>query len=280
MARSQRRDVESHSELFGRALVVGHSERESRELVDQTSPIIDAEGARLRVWPPSDPGASPDTVLSSVADRGHDLVVKAVAHAGQGSGAEIDALDARLIRQCPCPVWLSDPTHATPVRRVLAAVNPVVDDRASQARNVLSTAAAVAETAGAELHVLHAWIPYGETLLRPRVSPEELREYVAEERATAAARVERSLAEVGLRLPASRVHLVQGHFQEVLPAVLEGERIGLVVMGTRGRGGWTAKALVRPYPEVVLRETCSPLLVVKSGTTCPAPRRPPEGVRA
>lgn len=269
MGASQRRHHE-HRELFGRAIVVGHSERESRELVDQTYPIIDPAGARLRVWPPRDPAASPDAMLSSVADTGADLVVKAVAHADEGTGAELDPLDARLIRQCRCPVLLADPSHGRPIRRVLAAVNPIVDDRVSQALSILSTAAAVASTAGAELHVLHAWIPYGETLLRPRVSPEELREYVDEEQATAAERIERTLAEVRLRLPAARVHLVKGHFQEVLPAVLERERIDLLVMGTRGRQGWTSRVLVRPYPEVVLQETCAPLLVVKAGTA-PAP---------
>ncbi|HVL69982.1 MAG TPA: universal stress protein [Vicinamibacterales bacterium] len=272
MALSQRRHYEPARELFGKALAVGRSERETRALLEQASPLVDPAGARVRLWPPP-PGTgseSTDAVLSSIRDREHDLVMKALARSPRRRGALIDPLDSLLIRQCPCPVWLADPTERRRIRRIVAAVNPVVNDRLDDAIAVASVAAAVAASSGAELHVLHAWIAYGETLLRPRVPPHELQEYVDGEREAAAERVDAVLAAARIRIPAARIHLVKGHFHRLLPGLIERNRIDLVVMGTRGRQGWTAGALLRPYAEVVLRDTCGPLLVVKSHTSCVA----------
>lgn len=256
-------------ELFSHPLAVGASDRATRTLVDHAVPVVDPSAARVQIWPPQDRYAegSPNAFLASVDLLQPDVVLKALEHVPNTPGARLDPLDVRLIRQCPCPVWLADPAHVSRIRRVLAAVSPVVSERASQAVDILTTAAAVAATAGAELHVLHAWVAFGETLLRPRVPPAEHRAYILGERAAAAARVERTLAEARLRLDPSRVHILQGQFRDVLRDVVQASRIDLVVMGTRGRRGWFASALVRPYPEVVLREICAPLLVVKSSAT-------------
>jgi universal stress protein E len=274
MGASQHRHAYRARELFSHPLAVGGSDRATRTLVEHASPIVDPSAARMQIWPPPEryAEASPNAFLSSVDLLQPDVVLKALEHVPNADGARLDSLDVRLIRQCPCPVWLADPAHATRIRRVLAAISPVVADRASQAVDILSTAAAVAATAGAELHVLHAWIAFGETLLRPRVPPAEHRDYVLGEKAAAAARVERSLAEARLRLDPSRVHIIQGQFRDALRDLVGARKMDLVVMGTRGRRGWFASALVRPYPEVILREVCAPLLVVKSGANAPRGR--------
>lgn len=266
MALTQRRHIVPERELFGRALVLGRSEQEARALVARAYPLVDPGCAQLRLWPPpagTRADSSPDALMASIAEHAHDLVIKAVPPAPNGQGAALDSLDQRLIRQCSCPVWLADPRDRSPIRRVVAAINPIVEDRASQAGSVLALAAAIARTAGAELHILHAWIAYGETLLRPRVSEAELCDYVEGERRKAAARVEQSAAAARVRVPSARMHLPKGHFHKVLPGFVARERIDLVVLGTRGRQGWTAKALLRPYAEAILRGAHLPLLVVK-----------------
>src|SRR5690606_11734325 len=127
-------------------LAVGGSDRATRTLVAHASPIVDPSTARLQIWPPRDRYAesSPNAFLSSVDLLQPNVVLKTLEHAPDAHGARLDSLDVRLIRQCPCPVWLADPAHASRIRRVLAAISPVVADRASQAVDILSTASAVA----------------------------------------------------------------------------------------------------------------------------------------
>lgn len=72
--------------------------------------------------------------------------------------------DMHLLRKCPCPVWIVKPPAAKAYQRVLAAVD--VDDTYSarelatrQRLNawILETAASLAISESAELHVVHAW---------------------------------------------------------------------------------------------------------------------------
>jgi universal stress protein E len=269
---SERRETGPEAGLFGHALVCGRSEQETRPLIEQAYPLVQPGGVSVQLWQPGGEAEKPpDAVLSAILAAGHDLVMKALTPDEDGPGAALDPLDTRLIRQCPCPVWLSDPAQARPLRRVLAAIDPVVEERVAQAARILSLAGAVATAAGAELHVLHAWVAYGESLLRPRTSPEELGEYVEAEREDAVARVEKALAGTHHRVPRERVHLLKGDFQHVLPAVVSAERMDLAVMGSRGRRGWLASALLRPYAELVLRHMRGPVLVVKGSEYDRAP---------
>lgn len=263
-ALSERRETVRETGLFGHALVCGRSEHDTRALIEQAHPVIEPGGVSVQLWQPTRAREkSPDAALSAIVAGGHDLVMKTLTPDEDGPGAALDPLDTRLIRQCPCPVWLADATQARPLRRILAAVDPVVEERVGQAARILSMAGAVAAAAKAELHVLHAWVAYGESLLRPRTSPEELREYVESEREDAIARVEKTLAGTRQRVPRERVHLLKGDFLHVLPAVVAAERMDLVVMGSRGRRGWLASALLRPYAELVLKRVRGAVLVVK-----------------
>jgi universal stress protein E len=268
-----RQSVARANGLFGNALVCGRSEQETRALIEHAYPLVEPGGITVQIWPPAGGEKSPDAQLSAILSAGHDLVLKAVASDEEGPGADLDPLDTRLIRQCPCPVWLADPETARPLRRILAAVDPVVEERVGQASRVLSLASAMADTTGAELHVLHAWVAYGESLLRPRTSPDELRGYVQAERDDAVARLEKTLATARLRVPRERMHLPKGDFQHVLPAVAATQRADLVVMGSRGRRGWLASALLRPYAELVLRRMRGSVLVVKGPDPEPTPER-------
>jgi hypothetical protein len=81
-----------------------------------------------------------------------------------------------LLRQCPCPVWLIGRPRSTSARwRLLAAIHANPSDAAEQElnRTILEWALTLKAVGGAKLTVLQAWMPYGASLLRSRMSPGE-----------------------------------------------------------------------------------------------------------
>ena len=78
-----------------------------------------------------------------------------------------------LLRKCPCPVWLVKPKAPKTYQRILVAVD--VDDgylpKELETRHrlnvqILETAASLAISESAELHVVHAWEAVGESAMR------------------------------------------------------------------------------------------------------------------
>lgn len=249
---------------YHRAIVLGRDEHDAERLAEFARGTVahlavPVTTAALR----APKGDSPDRVMSLITSQQADLVFRARASRTVGEGAALDRLDTTLIRRCPCPVWFADPATSAPPQRVLAAINPIFEDRVDQAAAILEHARRVCGATGAELHVMHAWIAFGETLLRPRMAADDVEAYVRHQGDAALRRVEWSLARAGIRVPRSRLHLLKGHFGELLSQVQREHGIDLTVMGTRGRQRGSVAALVRPYPEAMLDRSAGPLLVVK-----------------
>ena len=97
-------------------------------------------------------GRPPLEVVREVVDGGHDLVI--VVSDGHDESA---AVVRRLIRLCPCPVWVLRSRFTG--TRVLAAVDP--DDDPGLNRLILELASSQASRYDGDLHVVHAWEPYG-----------------------------------------------------------------------------------------------------------------------
>lgn len=233
------------------------------EPLDRVADALGGLGITLRRERPAEPSA--EAIVAEVIKGGHDLVMKGVALIDHDRRRRVlDRLDLGLIRRCPCPVWLVEWVEPRPLRRVLAAVNPGEPraPRRAVAVRVAAQAAAFAESAGADLHVLHAWTAFGDHLLRPRVSPAELESYVQGAREAAAAALDETLREAGVAPLPAGIHLAKGSAEHTLPPVVVDAAIDLVVMGTRGRTGWL-DSVIRPLAERVLCSVPASVFVVK-----------------
>jgi nucleotide-binding universal stress UspA family protein len=126
-------------------------------------------------------------LIQEVSQSKHDLVVRSHGRDRSDTARLFGAIDMELLRQCPCPVWLVDrrvPLHVP--LRVVAAVHANPAEPTEQALNttILDWALMLNGKGGAGLTVLQAWTPYGASLLRPRMSPDEFTEYVESARKT------------------------------------------------------------------------------------------------
>lgn len=208
-------------------------------------------------------------LVRCVLRDGHDLVVKAAEGAARGRGVFFGSTALHLVRKCPCPVWVVSSVDDARQRRVLAAIDPTEDEtRSAIAHRILNLAVSMAGDEG-EVHAVSAWHASGETLLRGRLRPEELTDYVRSARDEASAALEEVLEAGGQPVKPQHVHLLKGNARDVLPALVDHERYDLIVMGSLGRVG-IAGFLIGETAETLIRSVrCSVLVVKPPGFVCP-----------
>jgi nucleotide-binding universal stress UspA family protein len=211
---------------------------------------------------------SPIKALVREVVRGeHDLL--AVGAATPGTVQCVGASATSLLREAACPVLLVHPSRRPRRPRVLVAVDtgPFVSKATGKlTATLVENAIWLAEKYNGELHVLHAWVPYGERMMvRAGVSDSEARNFFAGQREEARQDLERTLAPFHAHIAPARVHLVKGDPRVVIADFATSHRIDLLVVGTVARSG-IAGRIIGNTAEAVLNQLPCSMLVVKPGT--------------
>jgi nucleotide-binding universal stress UspA family protein len=204
-------------------------------------------------------------LIQEVVRAPHDLVVRSHGRDRGDSSRPFGAIDMELLRQCPCPVWLVDRRASRRVpRRILAAVHANPDEPTEQALNtkILDWAFMLKEGGDDELTVLQAWTPYGASLLRPRMSPDEFAEFIEAARSSEDKALTACLERSGHALTGVPVQLVQGEPADAITNYVESRNVDVVVMGTVARTG-IAGLVMGNTAERVLRRLRGSVLAVK-----------------
>ena len=210
------------------------------------------------------------SVIRAVLVNKHDLVMKAAAgHMGKwnrlfGTG------DQKLMRKCPCPVWILKPSEETHVRRILAAVdlNPTEPDTESLAREILALATSLATDEGSELHVVHVWRIAAETALRGRqIDTTDVDQMLQRMEAAHQSELDRVLGEYPY--DNRTVHLVKGQARNVIPDLADSLEADLVVIGTIGRSGVPGLLIGNTAEEILNAVDCSVLTLKPEGFETP-----------
>lgn len=205
-------------------------------------------------------------IIERVLSDRHDLVVVTT-----DEDREDAASIRRLLRKCPCPVWVIRPTRAR-IQRVLAAVNP---DPAEIGLNrmILELATSMVDRHGGELHLVHAWELYGEETMRTsafmHVPPEELDALLDQERFNHERAVHDLLADCELGDREWGIHLIKGPPAEVIPALVTKRRINLLVMGTVARTGVNRMIMGNTAERVLDDVACSVIALKPEGFVSP-----------
>ncbi len=174
-------------------------------------------------------------IIRQVLLQGHDLVIKTARGRTDGRRIAFGSTAMHLVRKCPCSVWLVAPSATPPPRRLLAAINPVGNDRVPLAKKILTHAADLAKLFDAELHVLHAWNPRAESLIQSNAASDLVMKHIETSHAEARGSLLAALRATELSLPDTQVHLVLGNAVDAITSVTADQRIASVVMGSVGR---------------------------------------------
>lgn len=213
-------------------------------------------------------GSAVVSVVQTVLKRRLDLLLKPTAVSTEDE--PVGALDMKLIRKCPCPVWLVRRGAAHPALTVLAAINPFDADTGGDGLNqsILRYAIGIATADAANVHVVAAWSLYGEQLLRRGLGPEEVDHYVDELRS----RVEdafRSELKPHTAIEDANKHVICGDAADVIVGLADQLAADVVVMGTVGRGGLSGVLIGNTAETVLRRVRCEVLAVKPTGFVSP-----------
>lgn len=215
-------------------------------------------------------------ITRAVIANGFDLLIKQAEPTAEGVET-LGPTDKKLLRKCPCPVWLVRGDTGPRYERVLVAIDyrPHSAENEALNRQLLEMSGSLAHMEGARLEVAHAWRLQGEETLRSSrtgLDPGEVDELV---RATACDRqawLDDTVAayfpkDEGLHEPT--LNLVEGSARSAVPELARTLDSQLVIMGTVGRTGIPGYFIGNTAEAILGRIDCDILAVKPPGFESP-----------
>lgn len=173
----------------------------------------------------------------------------------------------RLVRKCPCPVWVTSPVEDGQVRRIL-----VPTDFSETADEAIKLAHTLAQQLEADLHVLHAIEYHFEPQMRDLIaSLDEVEEYRSRLHADAERQLNEVISRCGLdhAVALDHRHIATGTPDAAVRTAVAELAVDLVVMNTLGRSGLKGLLVGNTAEQVLNHLTCSILAVKPDGFQCP-----------
>ncbi len=203
-------------------------------------------------------------VINFVYEKGFDLIVKS-PDKQTALGSIFGHIDMRLMRKCPCPVWIIKPSRRKRIRSILAAVDPTPDtaDSLSLNNRIIEVAGALATRENAQLHVIHTWQSPAEMGLRGDFESDDIEEVQRAVRSLS----ERKLASLleGYDEFNAEQHLVKGKPEVAIDMFIRKHEVDLVVMGTVARTGIPGFFIGNTAEKVLGSLDCSVLTLKPEG---------------
>lgn len=206
-------------------------------------------------------------LIREVESHGCDLLMRDVSGEEQTGHLFFGSLDMRLIRNCPCPVWLVKPRPVVVFERVLVAIDPLPADQkeARLNRRITDLAASLADWERGQLYVVSAWEIRGEPLLISKLSQAALREHVDGIATTGRKHLEDCLTTISKPPPEKNIRFQNGIAANVIKEYANEIDADLIVMGSLARVGIPGM-LIGNTAERVLRQIRSSVLTIKPKT--------------
>jgi len=213
------------------------------------------------------------SIIREVLSSSYDLVIRE-SEDPDWLERVLGSDDMQLIRHCPCPVWLVDPSAGLHCRRILAAVDvdrhypaEQLDTRHRLNRRILDLASSIAIAESAQLHVLDVWESLSASYagIGTKLAA-EYNDCTKSEHASALASLLREMMDTigaeGSSLIDCHKHLVFGYPRRQIPELTKRIDADLVVMGSVARTG-VPGLFAGNTAESVLSQIQTSVLVVK-----------------
>lgn len=216
-------------------------------------------------------GKTSFAIMREVLSNRHDLVVRVTKGAESRRTGFFGTTSLRLLRQCPCPVWLVRPDREARFQRVLAAIGTLPADDAHEQLNksIMDLALSIAKYEGGQCHVVHAWELFGKEMVRVHW-PGDYVVYETKAEAQVAKTLNAFLEPYGLNARSPGVHLLCGDTADMIARCVKQENIDLLVMGTIGRTGIPGMFIGNTAERALEHVECSVLALKPEGYISPA----------
>jgi nucleotide-binding universal stress UspA family protein len=214
------------------------------------------------------------TITEQVVQQDFDLVVhiSEPVQRASGSGIGLNATGMHLMRKCPCTVWALHPDRDSYSNTVVLALDRELAEGTGAAEafaiSLAETALALAEARDGDMHVVHAWEPYGRELLDDpelELSEAEQQHYRKQQLRDSeqwfkriVQRIE-SIAEDPVRV---KSHLLEGRAVPSVERIVSEVNAGMLVLGTVGTSA-NPGVLIGTTTESILAGIGTPVLALK-----------------
>ena len=201
-------------------------------------------------------------LIREVLKLHYDLVIVGTRHEGLIDRVLYGSTAIKLLRKCPCPVWVAKPHSSRPFASVLVA-----HDLQAVGRQALDIGLALAASEDLQLIIMHGveQFPLGDPTGYGMPSPEAERLHL-EAREKILFEVELSGAK--LTHPAE-IRIVNGRPESAILDMVAEHAIDLVIMGTTGRTGIPGVLTGNTAERLLSRLQCSLLAVKPDSFHCP-----------
>jgi len=219
-------------------------------------------------------GITPATRIVRRILRGqHDLLIKQAEALSGRPG--FTGMDAQLLRECPCPVWLCRSiTRPREEIRVGVAIDPLGDQPVARdlTLELLRSSRSLADTCSGGLDVITCW-DYGfEKTLRNspwvRMPEGDVSRLVAKAECDHRAALDLIVRESGISGD-MRVHHVRGRADQTIPGVVSAVGVDILVMGTVARTGVPGFIMGNTAETILQGITCSVVALKPHGFVSP-----------
>ncbi|BHH85997.1 universal stress protein [Desulforhopalus sp. 52FAK] len=208
------------------------------------------------------------SIIRSVLQHKYDLVIKEET-LDQG----IDQLAMRLVRKCPCPVWIMKQDSGN-FRKILAAVDVAENYPESIALNqkIIELTYSLAQREKGEAHYLHVWRLEHEAMMsgpRFKVSAQEISEMKKEIRSNRMSQLHELLGNIHLSLNDGNIHLREGRSEDVIKQAINELNVDVLVMGSVARSGIPGLLIGNKAEKLLSTINCTVLTVKPDGFVSP-----------
>ncbi len=222
-------------------------------------------------------------IVREVLRNNFDLVMKMSGGRRLLTKSLLDSADMHLLRKCPCPVWITKPNESLRYRRVLAAVDVEPESGGQRInalnRQILEMASSLALSDFGELHIIHAWRRYGDTIFDgvgssiDDVAIESWGDKIRQRHRSWLEEQEtqllNTLGKDVMDHLAPQSHMIEGETCDVIAGFVEKKKIDVVVMGTVARTGISGFFMGNTAESILNTIDCSVLAVKPPGFVTP-----------
>lgn len=261
-------DVSAHAQ----ELLHDEFEEATRSVEDAANGVLNelvtrAAGDGIAADARLDYGRPWEQIIQHVLKDGYDLVVVGTRDLSAASRFLFGSTANKLLRNCPCPVWVTKPDPDWDDLNILVA-----SDLSEVSQQAMHVAIGAAQLAEAKVHVVHAMeATHSHRMWLTGIPDSELQEFRAKKRAEAEVAVHEQLAETDYRtLPYGvMVHVVEAPADVAILEAIDEYGIDLLVMGTVARSGIPGLLIGNTAERLLAQAPCSVLAVKPPGFECP-----------
>ncbi len=198
-------------------------------------------------------------IFQVLGDSADQLLIKPVSRHHQLADYFQTPLDWALMREAPCAVLISKGSGWAQPEHVVAAVDVADVAHGALCREILRTAATLANVLGTDLHIATAYPSLGQSVdeLQVAMDYEGIKQDMRDSRAQA---VDHWVKELSLEV--AEVHLLEGKPSDVIPDLSNRLQTTITVLGTAARKG-LKKLLIGNTAETIVSRVNGDIVTVR-----------------